>query len=149
RVGGPIPPLGWSNGLTLAFAADGRTLACGGQDGAMRNGTYPAFVLVIDVSTRQVRYTREGGGNVALCPDASPFANGATFDAANLWETATGNHRARLPVWPNALAFSPDGQTLATVDGNQDVPGAIALWDVATGRARPLTFRDPHAKGIS
>jgi len=149
RVGGPVQPLAWNNSLNLAFAADGRTLACGGQDGSMRNGTYPPFALLIDVPTRQVRPKLDGGGNVAFSPDGSLLATGAVFDEVKVWETASGRQRSRIPVWPNALAFAPDGQTLATVDGSHKVPGEIGLWDAASGRRRMVAFRDAHAKGIS
>jgi WD40 repeat protein len=57
-----------------------------------------------------------------------------------LWETATGQEVARLPGREPcvfALAFSPDGRTLASVAGSISEPGDtnVRLWDVASGRA--------------
>jgi WD40 repeat protein len=53
-----------------------------------------------------------------------------------LWEVATGKELRRIEKtgWrANRLAFSPDGNTLAsTAYGNETV---IRLWDVATGKA--------------
>src|SRR5262249_54580914 len=55
--------------------------------------------------------------------------------AVQLWDVATGKHKATLQghrgaVW--AVAFSPDGQTVAT--GGLD--RMVRHWDVATGKLR-------------
>jgi len=42
----------------------------------------------------------------------------------------------------NGVAFSPDGATLATADGD----GSIYLWDVATGKLT-ATLTDPNPDG--
>jgi WD40 repeat protein len=150
RLGGPIRPHAFNNSLSLAFSPDGKTLACGGHDGSLSSsGSYSPFTVLIDVPTRQLRAPLTGGGNVAFSPDGSLLATGAFFDVVRLWETQSGNSRSWIRAWPNALAFSPDGETLATVDGNQESPGEVGLWDVATGQRRAVEFRNPHAKGIS
>jgi WD40 repeat protein len=46
-------------------------------------------------------------------------------------------------VW--AVAFSPDGKTLASVSGLYDKPGELILWDLATGKERT---RIEEVKGI-
>jgi RNA polymerase sigma factor (sigma-70 family) len=46
-------------------------------------------------------------------------------------------------VW--AVAFSPDGKTLATVSGLYDKPGELILWDAVTGKEKARA-REP--KGI-
>ena len=45
---------------------------------------------------------------------------------------------AKHGAWVTALAFSPDGQTLATVGGETLLyrPGYVKLWDVATGQEK-------------
>jgi WD40 repeat protein len=52
-----------------------------------------------------------------------------------VWDVATGEKRRTLTGhkgWINAVAFGPDGTTLAT--GGND--GTVRLWDVATGKQR-------------
>jgi WD40 repeat protein len=51
-------------------------------------------------------------------------------------------------VW--AVAFSPDGRTLATVAlGTVGDGGRTYLWDVATGRRRTATLSDPSTGGAA
>jgi WD40 repeat protein len=45
----------------------------------------------------------------------------------------------------NALAFSPDGKTLATGDGWLDGTGAVRLWDVNTGTEQVSISQFPNA----
>src|SRR5262249_27244305 len=52
-----------------------------------------------------------------------------------LWDLATGHERRSWSAYPasvQAVAFSPDGQHLATAS----LDDTIQLWDVATGRRR-------------
>jgi RNA polymerase sigma factor (sigma-70 family) len=57
----------------------------------------------------------------------------------HFWDTASGRERGRLKgegrsFNTSAVAFAPDGKTLATMEG---LCGAIHLWNVATGELRP------------
>jgi WD40 repeat protein len=53
-----------------------------------------------------------------------------------------GNHS------PRAMAFSPDGKALATVDsGSRETPAQVKVWDVNTGRIR-ATFK-VHANPVA
>jgi hypothetical protein len=72
-----------------------------------------------------------GGQAVALPP------NPDVDNSIRLWDAASGKEVRRLPGPPGdmaffALAFSPDGKTLASGCRN----GPMRLWEVATGQAR-------------
>jgi WD40 repeat protein/serine/threonine protein kinase len=92
---------------------------------------------------------------VAISPDGKTCVTGCHENAAELWETATGNwlgqfllpggmHPGTIP----AVAFSPDGQRVATshrVARDSNADNTVQLWDTATFAAlgRPLRHPSP------
>jgi predicted NACHT family NTPase len=125
----PFRKLGEPHGTwALAATPHGKTLAWGG--GGKR-------VTLWEI-TRQDRQTypplKTGVLAIALSVDGRTLA--ATDDwSIRLWDTASKQeqtslvgHKGRV----SSLAFSPDGQTLAS--GSWDK--RVSLWDVATGRPR-------------
>ncbi len=118
----------------LAFAPDGKTLACADGHGG---------VALWDVAARKVRARLKGHAHpiysLAWTADSKTLAtvgySNPRDKAVVLWDAALGKERQRLEVGENmaylsALAFAPDGKTLAVVGGS----GSIHLWDVAAGR---------------
>jgi WD40 repeat protein len=100
-----------------AFSPDGTTLALADSD----NSTY-----LWDVPSGRLTATLKdpgAGENVLADPGADPAGLAANY--------------------PDAVAFSPDGATLAVGDGD----GPAYLWDAATARLR-ATLNDP-ADGIN
>src|SRR5262249_29640497 len=94
-------------------------------------------------------------------PEGKLLASGGTGTAVQLWDPATGNEvrRLALPSPPGnrlggrdfrprrltlvmAVAFSPDGKTLAAGDGE----GKVTFWDPATGRKRGELTALPREK---
>lgn len=77
--------------------------------------------------------------DAAFSPDGRMLASAASNQdtSITLWEVPSGRLLHRLIVtsidqywpWTNALAFSPDGQKLATVDNR----GRLHVWNVSTG----------------
>jgi WD40 repeat protein len=109
----------------VAFAPDGKTLACtGGKEHE---------IWLIDVGQSREVGKLEGHSEVpltlAFSPDGRRLASGTRFGEVKLWDVAARRQRAELRghknhVW--GLAFFPDGKTLVT--GSED--GTVRLWDV-------------------
>ena len=111
---------------SIAFSADGRTLAGAG------NG----IIELWDVDTGESLYTLEGHTDriysLAFSADGRTLASGSGDRTIRLWDVATGDTRHTLTghtLYVYSVAFSPDGTTLASGSDDQ----TLRLWDVATG----------------
>ena len=131
-----LPGTGGS-GSIIAFSPDGATLAVGtGNVVKLWNVATSRIIKVLPLGRGQDL------SSVAFSPDGALLAVGAlisnTINDSNpttqtsetqLWDVAAGRLTARLPAGAGfvyAVAFSPDGGTLAVGTGN-----GTQLWDVA------------------
>jgi WD40 repeat protein len=117
-----------------AFSADSKTLI---------TADFHGKVQTWDVARGRLRATRKAGshagprvlsGNGTLLVNTVPTPGDPSFQ---LWDVATGKLQAVLTPedeagWVNALAFAPDGKTLAVGSST----GTVTLWDIAARKER-------------
>ena len=112
---------------SLSFSADGNTLVSAAADNAVK---------VWDVAARRTIRTMEEESvlSAACSPDGKTLATGSQAGEIKLWDVATGKNVATLK-WKgyiDALAFSPNGKTLASLNG---CFCAVRLWDLPSRKA--------------
>jgi WD40 repeat protein len=116
----------YSGGLrsrnSVSFSPDGKRLVSANGDDT---------VQVWDAETgREILILK--GSSAAFSPDSKYIAS-TIFGAVKVWDTETGKETPTLKGFSGgaiSVAFSPDGQRLASVYGDW----TVIVWDAATGK---------------
>jgi RNA polymerase sigma factor (sigma-70 family) len=136
----------------LAFSPDGKWLAaviCGNSSFSPPKKSRPERVCLWEVATGELHELAGhtgGATSVAFAPDGKVLATGGHDGAILLWDTATRKQILKIELVEeayfhpkgnrfssggiNALAFAPNGKTLASA--NHD--GTVRLVEAATGK---------------
>jgi WD40 repeat protein len=115
------------NGDVVAISPNGRILASGASYGLGLDGK---TVWLWDISTGKLLRTIKGAEYVSkliFSPDGGMLAGSS--DKVWLWNTNNGQ-LLRTIKGSRDMAFSPNGQTLASIDN----VGNVQLWDAKTGQ---------------
>ena len=127
---------------SLAFSADGNTLASGSMEGTVR---------LWNIATAENEHTLSVDAvwpeSVAFGFDEGTFAAGTYENTVELWDTMTGDRRAVLDGHRgsvNALAFNPLNGMLAS--GSED--GTVLIWDISVDTDVALLKGDINQDGM-
>ena len=128
--------------LSLALAADGRTLAAGN-----RLGRASFWDVTTGKALRQLQLHPlhvDGDGErvsspvmpLVFSPDGRALVFGNDYDQITIASAATGQrlHQFRSRCTARSLALSPDGKTLASTGATN--ARVIHLWETASGKER-------------
>jgi WD40 repeat protein len=113
--------------LSLAYAPDGKTIACGMLSGG---------VVLLDAQNGDVVSTLPVDthvGDVSFSPDGSLLSAGSDDNLIRIWRTLDYKLLQTLhghSGFVNGVAFSPDGALLAS--GSHDK--TVGVWEVSSGR---------------
>ncbi|KAI0263041.1 WD40-repeat-containing domain protein [Gloeopeniophorella convolvens] len=140
---------GIGNGVdSVVFSPNGQLLAVGADDGK---------VYIWDFASGETRTSSHsqkqlGIFSIAFSPDGETFASGSDDGTVRLWNTATGLeatpvHLIKQTGRVKAIAFSPSGRHLAAGWSKTRAPGAITVWNVATGEVVAGPFYG-HAEDV-
>jgi RNA polymerase sigma factor (sigma-70 family) len=131
----------------VACSEDGKLIVSGSADHSVR---------VWDAVTGRELHKFDAGAHVegvALSPDGKLAASAAREEGVRLWDVVAGKPAGKLPFPEesvNAVAFAPDGKTLAASSMTShpeggEVLGRVVLFDVGARKAlRQLTEGDHY-----
>ena len=132
-------------GTAVSFTPNGERIAAINSDGAVSSSDGSISLWNINTGRRIRTFEGQRVKSITFGPNGEKIATVNVFaePAVQLWDVNTGTLLQTLyqPVNIWSVAFSPDGNRIATGDNN----GTIRLWDTHTG----LHLRTLRGNGIS
>jgi WD40 repeat protein len=136
---GPAGPV-----FAVAVSPDGRTLASGGADNAVRLWDLATCTPVAALERHTDRVL-----SLAFSPDGKLLASGSSDGTIVMWDPVNRREVRTLTGYfgaPSPVAFSPDGRAVAA--GGQD--GSVKFWDVPTGGPKePLRWHTGPVRSVA
>ncbi|HZV08001.1 MAG TPA: sigma-70 family RNA polymerase sigma factor [Gemmataceae bacterium] len=126
RLRQPVPA------SVLAFSADGKTLASGGNYLVPDDRTIYLWDIATGKLLRRFLGHTHSILHIAFSPDGKTFISASRDQTIRFWNVATGTEVRRLRCSDDHFVLSPDGRRLATTKSSHE-GSRIALWDPATG----------------
>ena len=114
---------------TVKFSPDGKILAGAGYDGDVKLWKVQSWELLGQLNANATAYT------ISFSPDSKTLAS-TGYASVNLWKVESGEKIATLTEhigWVNAVAFSPEADTL--ISGGDDE--TLRIWDITPYDATP------------
>jgi WD40 repeat protein len=112
----------------VAFSADGRTIASGGQDATIKLWDVEKGILL-----RILKGHKLTVWSVKFSPDGNIIASGSFDNTVKLWNVLDGKLLSNIKGHTEAvvdLAFSNNGKKLATASDDK----TIKIWDMPDGK---------------
>lgn len=120
--------------LSLSLSPDEKMLAIGSAgDFDARKEAFLGQVMLFDIDRMQPKILSDGSYlgevfSVTFSPDGKTFASSSYNKEIHIWKVKTGRIISTMTGDGANLAFSPDGNTLASAHGRK-----IDLWNMKTG----------------
>jgi WD40 repeat protein/DNA-binding XRE family transcriptional regulator len=130
------------------YSPDGKQIASAGGDGTARIWDAETGALLLTLA-----HPAEVG-RVLFSPDGTQLATGAADGLVRLWDVESGQELLTIPAAKKTkapdprivfIAFSPEGNLLATVDTSQ---GKLKFWDPDSG-TELFMLDDPDWLGVA
>lgn len=124
---------------TVAFAADGKTLAAGAGEPNVA-GEIDVWNIADGSRTQRFEGHHDAVYSIAIAPNGKTLASGSYDNGIILWDLSSGKPIRSFDGHNGAilgLAFRPDGNVLASASADR----TVKLWDVQSG-ARLDTFAE-------
>ena len=140
---------------SLAYSPDGLTLACSDYQGVRlwHVGT-GKHIGMLTGHTATGHYGSVRHNSIVYSPDGETIASGSSDGTVRLWDIHTGQYH-NTPIehteFVYDVAFSPDGNIIASVEGSpwNSLDPTVRLWSTASGEYLATLAHTPNVNSVA